>query len=53
MSELDALLACPVDYQPLARASDGWLECGGGHRFPVADGIPVLLRAHLVRGTRG
>jgi 2-polyprenyl-3-methyl-5-hydroxy-6-metoxy-1,4-benzoquinol methylase/uncharacterized protein YbaR (Trm112 family) len=44
IAELDALLACPVDHGPLVRAADGWLECAGGHRFPVADGIPVLLR---------
>ena len=44
MSDLQELLACPVDRQPLKRAADAWLECAAGHRFPVVEGVPVLLR---------
>jgi len=41
---LDALLACPVDRRPLAHDAGGWLVCDSGHRYPVVDGVPVLLR---------
>ncbi len=34
-------LACPVDKTPL-KLHQG-LECSHGHRYPVVDGIPVLL----------
>ena len=37
-----SLLACPRDGLDLA-ADDGGLGCAGGHRFPVVDGIPILL----------
>lgn len=50
--ELDKLLACPVDKRPLMRGADTWLECADGHRYPVVDGVPVLLRAD-VAGTIG
>jgi ubiquinone/menaquinone biosynthesis C-methylase UbiE/uncharacterized protein YbaR (Trm112 family) len=36
-------MACPYDHASL-RAEDGGLACTSGHRFPVVDGIPVLLR---------
>jgi SAM-dependent methyltransferase/uncharacterized protein YbaR (Trm112 family) len=38
-----AHLACPVDRMPLAQAGDR-LECGAGHRYPIIQGVPVLLR---------
>ena len=50
--ELDGRLACPVDHRPLTHAAGAWLECAGGHRFPVVDGVPVLLRDD-VAGTIG
>lgn len=38
-----AILACPVSKLPL-REEDGWLVCeGSGLKYPVRDGIPVLL----------
>jgi SAM-dependent methyltransferase/uncharacterized protein YbaR (Trm112 family) len=38
---LDSLV-CPADHQRL-HAGDRELVCGAGHRFPVVDGIPVML----------
>lgn len=35
-------LACPVDHEVLEDHGD-WLACASGHRYPVYDGIPVLL----------
>ena len=38
-----ALLVCPVDYQPL-RDDDALLVCTVcNRRYPVIDGIPVML----------
>jgi SAM-dependent methyltransferase len=37
------LLACPRDQRPLI-ASDAALVCSDGHRYPVIEGIPILLR---------
>ena len=37
------LLACPVDRHPLI-ANGPSLECSEGHRYPVIEGIPILLR---------
>lgn len=37
------LLACPRDHQPLQRTADGALGCPAGHRYPVVEGVPVLL----------
>lgn len=40
-------LACPACRMPLARA-DAAFDCGScGQRYPVTDGIPVLLAAEL------
>lgn len=36
-------LACPRDHQPLQRAADDSLGCAAGHRYPVVEGVPVLL----------
>lgn len=41
--ELERLLACPIDRAALARDGDGWLACAHGHRYPIIDGVPVLL----------
>lgn len=41
--DLLAILACPVSKLPL-REEDGWLVCeGSGLKYPVREGIPVLL----------
>jgi 2-polyprenyl-3-methyl-5-hydroxy-6-metoxy-1,4-benzoquinol methylase/uncharacterized protein YbaR (Trm112 family) len=37
-------LACPRDRASLQVEPDGSLICPHGHRYPVVDGIPVLLR---------
>jgi SAM-dependent methyltransferase/uncharacterized protein YbaR (Trm112 family) len=36
-------LTCPIDRTAL-RDDRGDLACAGGHRFPVEDGVPVMLR---------
>jgi SAM-dependent methyltransferase len=36
-------LACPRDHQPLQRMADGSLACASAHRYPVVEGVPVLL----------
>jgi uncharacterized protein len=42
-AELLAILACPVDHAPV-RQEDAWIVCTGcGRRYPVRDGIPVML----------
>lgn len=41
--KLLAILACPVSKLPL-REEEGWLICdGSGLKYPVREGIPVLL----------
>jgi uncharacterized protein YbaR (Trm112 family) len=41
--ELLVILACPVDHAPV-RDEETQLVCTGcGRRFPVRDGIPVML----------
>ncbi len=35
-------LACPADRGAL-RLRTGELECAAGHRFPIVDGVPVML----------
>ncbi len=39
-------LVCPADHRPLERAGDT-LVCASGHRYPVVDGIPVMLRSDV------
>jgi uncharacterized protein YbaR (Trm112 family) len=46
-----ALLRCPVTKEPLRAESDAtpgasaWLvNASGTHRYPVIDGVPVLIR---------
>jgi SAM-dependent methyltransferase/uncharacterized protein YbaR (Trm112 family) len=38
------VLLCPKDLTGLTLRSDGALSCDHGHRYPVIDGVPVLLR---------
>ena len=38
-----ANLACPIDRAALTAAADD-LICAHGHRYPVVDGVPVMLR---------
>jgi 2-polyprenyl-3-methyl-5-hydroxy-6-metoxy-1,4-benzoquinol methylase/uncharacterized protein YbaR (Trm112 family) len=38
------VLLCPKDLTGLALRSDGVLWCEHGHRYPIIDGTPVLLR---------
>jgi 2-polyprenyl-3-methyl-5-hydroxy-6-metoxy-1,4-benzoquinol methylase/uncharacterized protein YbaR (Trm112 family) len=40
----DTVLYCPKDGAGLVRQSDEVLSCQQGHRYPVIDGVPVLLR---------
>jgi SAM-dependent methyltransferase len=37
-----AHLVCPLDHQPLTFRDDA-LHCGAHHRYPVVDGVPVML----------
>ena len=39
-------LACPLDHHPLRAAGDA-LVCPDGHRYPVVDGVPVMLRGDV------
>lgn len=39
-------LACPIDHSSL-RAEDDQLVCARSHRFPVVDGVPVMLRTDV------
>ena len=49
------LLVCPRDHQVL-EGRDGHLICPSGHRYPVVEGIPILLLSETqqthVEGTR-
>src|SRR5215471_13637273 len=36
------MLVCPRDHKPLHEVSDA-LECEGGHRYALVEGIPILL----------
>ena len=42
----DVPLACPVDRGALT-AGGSTLSCAEGHRYPVVDGVPVLLRGDV------
>ncbi len=41
-------LACPVDKLPFVRSGE-WLECDRGHRYPMVQGVPVLLREDVAQ----
>lgn len=42
MSSSSPVYCCPACRASLTRVADAF-ECGCGHRFPISDGIPVLL----------
>ncbi|MEX2671595.1 MAG: Trm112 family protein [Phycisphaeraceae bacterium] len=42
-AELLAMLVCPVTRSPLRQEGDELVGETGGLRFPIRDGIPVLL----------
>lgn len=50
MPDWAKLLCCPIDRQPLVLSEDGaWLEnCTGGRRYPIENGIAMLLPEHAV-----
>lgn len=52
MAPLDSryldFLACPIDGSPL-HLDDGFLVSAGGRRYPVVDGVPVMLRDDVVQ----
>lgn len=52
--ELLEILACPVDKAPLLEESDRLVCTSCGRRYPVRDGIPVMLveEAELPQGAR-
>lgn len=41
--ELLAILACPVDHAPVTDAATHLVCSSCGRRYPVRDGIPVML----------
>ena len=41
--ELLEILACPDCHQPVAEADDELVCTGCGLRYPVRDGIPIML----------
>lgn len=42
-AELLAILACPVDHAPVRQEQDRLVCTSCGRRYPVRDGIPVML----------
>lgn len=47
------ILACPADGESLVRDGACWLTCENGHRYPVVEGVPVLLRSDICEPTIG
>ncbi|HEX7871979.1 MAG TPA: class I SAM-dependent methyltransferase [Sphingobium sp.] len=44
LERLEGILRCPSTGQPVLRDSDGWMhDESGSRRYPVIDGIPVLI----------
>ncbi|HEX9435872.1 MAG TPA: Trm112 family protein [Candidatus Limnocylindria bacterium] len=41
--ELLEILACPVDHAPVREEGDRLICAECGRRYPVRDGIPVML----------
>lgn len=37
------LLRCPITHQPLSSTGEGHLQTESGERYPIIDGVPVLL----------
>ena len=51
--ELLEILACPADKAPV-KEEDDWLVCTQcGRRYPVRDGIPVMLLDEAEGGPEG
>lgn len=46
--EMIGLLACPVTGSGLRREGEELVSLRGGFRYPIRDGIPVLLREEAV-----
>ena len=45
------LLACPVCHAPLLQPTDAVVVCSGcARRYPVRDGIPVLIAGEAENG---
>ena len=43
------LLVCPVCHQPLLLV-DGGIDCTGcGRRYPIVDGLPVLIESRAAQ----
>ena len=42
-AELLAILACPVEHAPVTDATTHLVCTSCGRRYPVRDGIPVML----------
>ena len=42
-AELLAILACPVDHQPVRNEETHLVCVSCGRRYPIRDGIPVML----------
>lgn len=36
-------LVCPIDHQRVSASGEA-LTCAAGHRYPVVDGVPIMLR---------
>ena len=49
--ELLAILACPVDKQPVELRGDRLVCVACGRRYPIRDGIPVMLASEAESGT--
>lgn len=44
MADAVAMLACPVCHAALAAFGEQEIDCSGcGRRYPVRDGLPILL----------
>jgi len=41
-------LACPIDRGALTTSNDA-LVCAHGHRYPVVDGVPIMLRTDVAQ----
>jgi len=41
-------LVCPVDHGPLGISANA-LICAAGHRYPIVDDVPVMLRADVLQ----
>lgn len=53
-SDLLAILACPsADHAPLELAGEQLVCTSCGSRFPISDGIPVLLPDEATPGPNG